>query len=103
MIQGSAFVSHFKADTDLLGLLQENLLIGYHNKSGRIIVIVIDLLFQNLKSIDLRCVFTADCRLCRIIFIQDFLCCYCCIGRTDLLPASMTVQEFGALHQCLRM
>ena len=51
MIQSSAFVSHFKADTDLLCLLQEDLLIGYHNKSGRIIVIVIDLLFQNLKSV----------------------------------------------------
>ena len=93
----------FKTDTDLVRMLQKNLLVGHNNKAGGIMTVVVDLLPQNFQSVQRSRVGAADCRMVHILLLHNLACRNRSIRYADLLHCRMVIQIFLTLHQPLRM
>ena len=83
----------FQADTDLCCILQEYFLIGDHDKSGRIVLFIINIICKHGQTIHRCRICTAHCRMTLILIFQDLLCRQCGICHTDLLPVTMLSQK----------
>lgn len=91
MIQGSALVGDLQAQTDLVGIFTEDLLVRHNDETGRIAVGIIDPFFQNFQSVGLSRVFAGDSCLGFILFLRYFnaakalfcilICCQSCSAR----------------------
>lgn len=71
VIQGSALVGNLQAQTDLVGIFTENLLVRHNDETGGIAVGIIDPFFQNFQSVGLSRVFAGDGCLTILFIIRS--------------------------------
>ena len=83
---------HFKADADLLRILQEYLLVRDYDKASRIIRVIIDVVCQHLKPLHLGRICAAHGGLAFVLFFPNLPGCNRRICHADLLPLTMLVQ-----------
>ena len=72
VIQGSALVGNLQAQTDLVGIFTEDLLVCHNDETGGIAVGIIDPFFQNFQSVGLSRIFAGDGCLGFILFLRYF-------------------------------
>ena len=84
-------MGHLKTDADLSGIPPEDSLIRHDDKSRRVRLIVINMLFQYLQAKNPGCKFAADGRLSAVLFFRYLFGCPRRIVVRNDLPFSVPV------------
>ena len=91
-------MSRIKADTHPAGIASEHFVAGNDDKTGGIVIIIMDVLCQNIQSIQPGGIFAADSCLGGITVITDLFAGCRCIGIFLLYPFLMLIQIRFALR-----
>ena len=102
-VQCSALVLGFQNNRNFARVPEEHLAVCHDNKTGRVVVGIIDPLRQNLQPVCLRRILRADGCLRCVLILRHLLGGIGIVLHADLLPLRMLIQVVLALHQGLRM